>query len=145
MYPKYAEVKTTVLERMRFLIHQAISNDLMESFAGNVDVKFSEHIQHYLTNTTLVSVRLELLGEHLERKRVTYPRDWKENCKQALYNWLHGGEFIGHWPWFGAYCRKRWPIMYAVVDIDVRALYPTMAIPEKGKLHITRLERMETF
>lgn len=143
MYPKYVETKTVVLERMRFAVQRAISSHLMDGFNGNINVQmFDDRI---LIKAIITSVQIELLGEHLERKTVKYPRDWKENCKQALYNWLHGSEFIGHWPWFGAYCRKRWPIMYTVVDIDVRALYPTMAIPEKGKLHITRLERMETF
>ena len=120
--------QTATLERLCFSLHQAISRDLIVDLANPVQL---ERVERYLSRDTVFQIRAFIAAQHLERAVVKYPTNWREAAKVALYHWCSyaGG---GHWPWFGEdYGPKRWPVREKVVTIDIKALYPNIAMPNE--------------
>jgi hypothetical protein len=115
------------LERFTFMTRRLISQNLINDFA--VEPTIETYVMHEM-NALAVQVRQDLLNQHLERATVTYPETWVDACKQAFYAWLGTGE-TGHWPWFGEYASNRWPVTMHVTTVDVKALYPKIALPDR--------------
>ena len=94
-----------------------------------------------LRDTLVYNLRIGIAAQHLDKAVVKYPLNWREAAKQVLYHWCSyaGG---GHWPWFGEdFGPKRWPVQENVITIDVKALYPKIAIPDQQ--HTVQVFRQE--
>lgn len=120
------------LERLTFLAQTYVSKELVDEFALAPSVRVMEE---YACNALIYQLRQEVLSQHLDRATVRYPENWREGAKEALYTWLSR-----HWPWFGEYAAERWAVRYRVVEIDVKALYPKIAMPEHRSI-VTVLRR----
>jgi len=127
-------VRTVLLERFRLTWSRRIPEHTLANAR-------TEWVIDRVTEGAIYTIELELYGEHLDRTKVRYPKDWFEHAKEALYTWLGKGWDDGHWPWFGAYCRKHWPVQYMEVEVDVRALYPSLPGTEHF-LHVVKTEEV---
>lgn len=132
-------MNTIMLERFKFIAHQIVGD-----YAFIENAQIVEH--NVMLQGMAYSLKAEVFGEHLKRAEVTYPQTWRDAVKERLYLWLGSGwEGPGHWPWFGDYCRMRWPITYHTVKIDVLALYPDVSVPHaRHVLYVARDEESRT-
>ncbi len=94
----------------------------------NIDVRFHEHAYFHATDTIIQAI-LDVFKEDV--KVITYPANWREAVKEALYAWLGTG-YTGHWPVMGDVLRTRWPVRHTTVDID--ALYPLLVAPNQARI-----------
>ena len=131
--------QTVTLERLRFGLYQVISRDLTEDLVNPVQM---EWMVRHLSRDIVFQVRAFIAAQHLDRAVVKYPANWREAVKASLYRWCSyaGG---GHWPWFGEdFAPRYWPVQERVVTIDVKALYPKIAMPnERHQVVVMREER----
>ena len=98
-----APYETVTLEKVRIGLNTAISPHLLES-----DVRLAEDL---LTNHIMVEIRGMVWAEKesVKHQEVKYPADWWQAFKER---------------WFRGWMRRRWPIRYCIVSLDVRAIYP---------------------
>lgn len=126
-----AHVEMATLERFRYVL-QAEMPDMMLA-----DVSIGR-LRDDMLRRFVWRLHADVFGEHLEQAKITHPLDWREAVKERLYQALVEGK---HWPWFGEYARKRWPVQYKQVEIDVRALYPHISAPhEQHRIVVVRQE-----
>lgn len=131
---------TVELERLAFAAQKVVSRELAKEFAIESKFNFAEHIGSDLA----FGVTQHVLSQKLDSRIATYPSDWKQAVKEAIQDWFGGEtEGKGHWPWFGSFLRTHWPVEYHVVEVDIRALYPRIALPhERNYLHIIKREQV---
>jgi hypothetical protein len=132
-YADEIAIKTVLLERFRLGWSRIVPRHTL----AHTNI---EWIIEDMAEGALCAISMELYGEHLERRRISYPKDWWEHARDHFYVWLgHGWDGFGHWPWFGDFCRKHWPIQYRTIEIDVRCYYPSLPGTEHF-IHVVRAE-----
>lgn len=111
------------LERLRFGILSKMPKDLLD-----VDVDI---VKDTFTDDVIAQVKGFVWAEQksIQHQEIVYPIDWREAFKER---------------WFTEWMKKRWPVRYKRVVLDVKAIYPTFrpAVPkEQCVLHIQRYEK----
>lgn len=97
------------LERMQKSLRRHISGTLLEN-AVDVDVildRVAESVVYHFT--------YRVLGEMLDHVEAHYPATWWEHVK---------ARFAPQW------FLDRWPVEYASVTLQARALYPKISLPD---------------
>lgn len=130
----FVSYETVNLERLTFAVHHAVSRELIDEMATPIQAGW---LSNRIADELVYQVRVGIASQHLDRATVRYPADWKQSVKAALYQWCKW-----HWPWFGEYAPKRWPVREHVVTINVKALYPKIAMPDQR--HTVTVLRQET-
>ena len=118
-------IEFVTLERLRLGVDHAMSREL--EWASPIEV---ERAEDYLRDAVVYRFRTEVAAQNLEHATVTHPASWWDAVKQAFYRWCSydGG---GHWPWFGEdFGPKKWPVKERMITIDVKALYPSIVMPD---------------
>ena len=113
-----------VLDRLVFAAQTAVSKNLIEDLASPLQTQW---VESHIRDAMVFQIRTGIAAQHLDRAVVRYPATWREAMRAAFYAWCARG----HWPWFGDYGPKRWPVCEHVVTIDVKALYPKIAMPSQ--------------
>lgn len=128
------------LERVRFAAQMAISKELIEDVATPIQTQW---LEDRITDTLVYQIRTGIAAQHLDRAVIKHPLNWWEAVKAALYQWCS----YDHWPWFGEDIGpKCWPVKEKVVTIDVKALYPLVAMPnEKHVVTVMRQEEVRPY
>ena len=114
----YPDIRTVTLEKLKFAMQQAISNELL-----NAHVDVQEHID-WMTDQAVVSIRGFIWAETLESETFQWPADWWQAFKER---------------WFPAWAKRRWPVQYERHKLDVKAAYPNLkvSVPEqKYVIHV---------
>lgn len=125
-------VKTTTLERHKFVAQQIISRELASDFGNTPDVRFVEYAAHELA----LQLKQHIYGEQLDQRTFRYPETWRDAVKDRFYAWLRSG----HWPWGADLAERIWPIKWHEVSIDVTALYPKISIPsERHSIQVSQM------
>jgi len=124
--PSYTAMQTAELERFQFACRAAMP-----------DVRFAhmqlEQVRDEVFHRMAYQLRASLFGEHVERRTVSYPKDWWQAFKAQAIRFFSDGAWpkYGHWPVFGDWLARRWPVEYTTVEIDVRALYHSITLPHE--------------
>lgn len=97
-------IQTVKLEKLRMGLEMRLSDKLL------CDAQVSI-IHDYITNHVILLVKGHVWGEleSVQRREISYPRDWWESFKER---------------WFPDWVLSKWPVVYTKVIIDVRAIYP---------------------
>ena len=101
-------MKTVTLKKMKVCAIHYINEQLLEQFAIDPDIAFSQHVQ-FMSNDIAMRVVQRVFGKTLEEVHEKYPADWRQSLKERFAP-----------AWF----LKRWPVVYKHIDIVARALYP---------------------
>jgi len=115
------EVSPTVLEKITFAAKLRISAQLVEDFIYESQVKV---FYDAWFDDIVVIVRQGILSQKIDEITVRYPADWWQAVKERFAP-----------GWF----RRRWPIEWNKTVVDVRAVYPKMAMPEETHSPLTRI------
>jgi len=94
-----------ILERLKFVAREAITKEMLTS----VSVKF---LEDHFTDNIIFQWKAAIAGQSL--RTIRYPKDWWQAFKER---------------WFPKGFKKWRPVEYKV--IDVYALYPSIAMPDK--------------
>lgn len=114
-------MKTVNLEQFQMAANIAIKNHALRN----------AHAKAYLqelSDAAILSVRAAVWGERLQTIRKQYPVNWIEALKDRfLPNVL----------------KKRFPVKYETIDIDVAAVYPeyTLSKKEYGPMRVNIMDR----
>ena len=92
------------LEKLRLGLQLAMSAEMLDA---QVDVVY-DHMIDGARATIRGAIWAE--KESARRQTIKYPRDWWQAAKER---------------WFPTWLLKRYPVDYHVVEIDVKAIYPT--------------------
>ena len=109
------------LEKITFAVQACISPKLAQDFAIMPEAR--AFMDSWL-DSIIVQVRQGILSQKLDEITVCYPADWWQAVKERFAP-----------KWF--LCR--WPVEYNKTVIDVRAVYPKMAIPNETHFPLVRI------
>ena len=108
-------VEQRTLERFKYAIQEYLDAQLVNELADMPAVEFQQHVS-FIGDELLLALRGKMLGETLERISASYPVNWWEAVK---------ARFFPEW------AKKRWPIQYAKIELEARALYPRLSLPKE--------------
>ncbi|GAH23701.1 unnamed protein product [marine sediment metagenome] len=94
-----------ILERLRFKAKEFITKEMLTS----VNVEF---LESHFNDGISFNWHAAIAGQNL--RTIRYPKDWWQAFKER---------------WFPEKFKERWPIEYKIIDIY--ALYPSIAMPDK--------------
>jgi hypothetical protein len=77
-----------------------------------IDAKV-EVCRDWFSNRVRAQVRGFLWGKTIESHHVQYPEDWWQAVKER---------------WAPAWCKQRWPVRYKTIDLDLKAVWPTLRL-----------------
>lgn len=86
-------------------------------------VEFSCSIERCMGEMVL-SIDHYVATQQLERIEVKYPADWWQHLKQR---------------WYPIWAIKRWPVKYTCQQMEAKALYPKIALPNKDPYVVMRV------
>lgn len=138
MYSESVSIQTVTLERLAFAVNTAVSRELIDDLASPIK---GEWLAREMAHRLVYQLRTGIASQHLDRATVRHPATWWDGVKQAFYHWC-GYAGGGHWPWFGEdYGPRKWPVQENIITIDVKALYPKVAM--KDERHTVVVFRQE--
>lgn len=114
---------TVALERFRIAALRYVSEELLRYFAITPEVDWYEHLR-FVGDELVLQARQQVLGTTLERVVVEYPADWWQAFRQR---------------WAPAWWLRRYPVCCTRRTVEVRALYPKLALPAseaRAVLHV---------
>ncbi len=115
------EITEATLEKITLAVQIPISMGLAKDFAIEPQV----HIfMDELLNGLVIQVRQGILSQQIENIVVMYPADWWQAVKERFAP-----------EWF----LERWPVEYNKTVVDVRAVYPKMALPDEAHFPLIRM------
>lgn len=118
---EHATYTTETLEKITFMVQTYITQELAKDFA--IAPQIHVFIDQWFDNIVL-QIRQSVLSQKLDEISVRYPADWWQAVKER---------FAPRW------FRRRWPIEWNKTTIDVRAIYPKMAMPDKMHFPLARI------
>jgi hypothetical protein len=113
----------------------AIESIALERMTWTTTVVLGEHfaiapkaeVLDWMTNHACLSIRQDVLGQVIDRQDFEYPADWWQAFKER---------------WFPAWLLKRFPVVRVGYIVEVKALYPKIALPDSEHfLHVTRMTK----
>ncbi|MBA7625001.1 hypothetical protein ES703_32422 [subsurface metagenome] len=102
---KGGKIHEILLERLRFEAKNRIPKEILASTNA-------EFLADSLSSDLIFQWKAAIAGQGL--RTIRYPKDWRQAFKER---------------WFPKRFRKWWPVEYKVIDIY--ALYPSIAMPDK--------------
>lgn len=131
-------INSVTLERMTFAVHQYISPELAADFGNAPSVQV---LEQHVYGGLVVQLRQHVYAQSLDQATVRYPATWRDAVKDRLYSWLRSG----HWPWAADLLEPRYPVGWQETTIDVKALYPKIAMPnERHAVHTEQFSDTST-
>lgn len=106
---RWHEVNEVALRQFEYGVQAAVSNRLGR-------VVESEAFRDRFSNMVTCAFTTKIAGETLEVKEATFPADWWQAVKER---------------WFPVWVKERWPVRYASIRIEARALYPKISLPRE--------------
>lgn len=127
-YPDTVALASVTLDVFQLSMRRALSRRQLDAIALHLDFWVEQQAEQIIMN-----LKARVLSKQLDYKTIRYPDGALEALKAAFYRWLnpHMQPHSGHFPWIGEYLARRWPVRHVVVEIDVRALYPSIPIPDR--------------
>lgn len=113
-------VNDVVLQRLGFMVRRHLSDVLMVSA-----VSMETFIDHEL-EALVVALRYDVMGERVKMVEHRDPKDWR----WAVYE-----------RWAPEWMKRRWPVKYLITTLEAKAIYPWMAIPEEGRVVLSKYTR----
>lgn len=98
-------MNTIELERIRFGMQQAVSAELLDA---QIEGKHDRLVDQFV-----YTLRGYLWGESQKGYEYSYPADWWQAFKKR---------------WFPNWAKRKWPILYTVIKVDVNVVYPDLKI-----------------
>jgi len=95
------------IEKLKYFLVYKLGNEFGQRMD---DIEFSKHV-FFTTDEIYTRIKGYVFAEKesVKRQEIKYPLDWWQAFKER---------------WFGKLLLKRWPVLYKVVILDVRVLYP---------------------
>lgn len=118
---KDTTISAAVLEKITFMAESQIGAALAAEFALEPRVKV--YVDGWLNNLA-INISQSMLSQKLDEISVSYPADWWQAVKERFAP-----------KWF----LSRRPVKYERTVIDVRAVYPRMALPSETHFPIARI------
>jgi hypothetical protein len=106
-------IETVRLEKIKYGILMRLTEEFLRD--AKIDV-----IEDTLAREIEVAVRVGIFGKQHEKVECKYPADWWQAFRER---------FFPKW-WV-----KRWPVAYTKMVLDVKELFPKLAIPD-GVHHV---------
>ena len=111
------------LEKFTASAFTIISKELADELATAPDLNVSA-ATGLVCNDLVAIMKLHIWGQQLDKVDVKYPANWKEAFREE---------------YFPKFLLKRFPVKYTTKTIDVKVLYPKIALPnEKHVVNVTR-------
>lgn len=88
---------------------------LPKGFANQPYVEIQQ-VVNIIGQRVYLKICQDIAAQHLDRAEFDYPADWKEAVKERFAP---------------AWLKRRWPVRYHHVMIDIEALYPKIALPDE--------------
>lgn len=107
---------TVTLDVEKFVTAMSLSDELL------ADTHFD--VYQMVTHHVVRSWR-EILSQKLDKIEADYPTDWWEAVKAR---------------WFPRWALRRWPVRMTHIELVAQALYPDIAIPDRGKMYLHKRE-----
>lgn len=104
------EIKEIKLERLKLSIQEAISCDLIQDATIDID-----RLGGMVAEQLIVSMRAHIASQELDYVRIEYPETWWDAFKER---------------WFPELLKKVFPVKYHTTEVEARALYTELVIPE---------------
>ena len=115
-----------VFEPFYVSVSREVSRQLLKHSAIPPEITARQIADHLV-----IRVRQAVASQVVDAVEYRCPASWREGVKDALYSWLGSGwSKPGHWPWFGDFCRERWPVRYKIDRVEDRLLYPQIPVPD---------------
>lgn len=114
-------ITETTLERITLAARGYISQELAEDFAIVPQVRV---LIDNMLDGIIISVRQSILSQQIDSVAVIHPADWWQAVKE---------EFAPEW------FLERWPVEYNKTVVEVRAVYPKMALPDEMHFPLVRI------
>jgi hypothetical protein len=101
------------LEKIKFAVLAYVSKELAEEFAIAPTAKITDHL-NWFSEQIVLQIRQDVFGKQVDIVEIRYPADWWQAFKER---------------WFPKWLLKRYPVIETIETIDIKALYPTINIP----------------
>ena len=117
------QMEQVQLEKFTAVALTKISKELADELATAPDLNVSMATDVVCDDLTTI-IKIHIWGQQLDEVDVKYPANWKEAFKEE---------------YFPKSLLKRFPVKYTTKTIDVKVLYPKIALPDKE--HIINVTR----